>query len=99
MLVLTSEKLVDDFKRKHKIAGPAYPEILTDATFNKKVLESLQQTARDAGRKSFEVVKTVKLLGDEWTPENGALTAAMKLKRSAIDKRYEKEIQELFSEE
>ncbi|EPY34589.1 hypothetical protein STCU_01510 [Strigomonas culicis] len=59
----------------------------------------MQQSGRAAGRKSFEIVQSLLLVNDEWTSANGALTAAMKLKRQVIDERYAEEIKALFLKE
>ncbi|KPI85420.1 putative Long chain fatty Acyl CoA synthetase [Leptomonas seymouri] len=98
LLALTNEKLVTAFLEKNKLSG-SFPDVLNDKSFMKAVLHSFQKTARNANRKSFEVVQNVKLLTDEWTPENGVLTAAMKLKRSAIDEKYKDDIKELFEKD
>jgi long-chain acyl-CoA synthetase len=37
---------------------------------------------------AHEQLETLVLVTDEWTPENGLLTPTMKLKRSAIEKKY-----------
>ncbi|EPY24435.1 long chain fatty Acyl CoA synthetase [Strigomonas culicis] len=99
ILALTDEAHVDRFKRKHKLGGSPFPAILKDAEFRRKALESMQQSGRAAGRKSFEIVQSLLLVNDEWTSANGALTAAMKLKRQVIDERYAEEIKALFLKE
>ncbi|KAL7707326.1 long chain fatty acid CoA ligase [Lotmaria passim] len=98
LLALTNKKHVEAFLEKNKLSG-SFPDVLQDKAFQKAVLHSFQSTARAANRASFEVVQSVKLLTDEWTPENGVLTAAMKLKRSTVDEKYKKEIEELFTKE
>lgn len=45
-----------------------------------------------------ERIRYFHLLFEPWTPENGLLTATLKLKRSAFLERYKKEIEELFVE-
>ncbi|GET85525.1 long chain fatty acyl coA synthetase, putative [Leishmania tarentolae] len=97
IIALTNENLVKTFMEKHKIRSGAFPAILDDAAFLSVVLQSFQKTARDANRCSFEIVHGVKLLNEEWTPENGVLTAAMKLKRRVIDEKYGDAINELFA--
>lgn len=94
----TTEQLAMDFAKKKKISG-TYPAILDSPQFCKEVTRSFQETARSSGRQSFEVVRHVRLLNEEWTPENDVLTAAMKLKRRVIEKRYKDIIDEMFAEE
>ncbi|CBZ23157.1 putative long chain fatty Acyl CoA synthetase [Leishmania mexicana MHOM/GT/2001/U1103] len=96
IIVLTTEKLVKAFMEKHKVKNGEFPAILDDAEFVSLALQSLQKTARDANRCSFEIVQGVKLLNEEWTPENGVLTAAMKLKRRVINENYADIICKLF---
>ncbi|KAH9598916.1 AMP-dependent synthetase/ligase [Trypanosoma melophagium] len=97
-IAITTEDLTMQFAQKNHISGK-FPEILDNPEFRQKVTESFQATARKAGRKSFEIVQNVRLLADEWTPENDVLTAAMKLKRRVIDVRYKDVIEDLFKED
>ena len=94
-LVLTDEKRGMKFATENKLTG-TWPDILKDPVFHEKAALSLAETAKAAGKKAFETVKYVRVLNDEWTPENGVMTA-MKLKRRVVDKRYANLISELFS--
>jgi long-chain acyl-CoA synthetase len=46
----------------------------------------------------FEQLKRVLLVPDEFTPDNGALTPTMKLRRRVIEERYRRQIDEIYSE-
>ena len=96
-LVLTDEKKTMKFASENKIEG-TWPEILQKPEFHQKAAVSLAETAKEAGKKPFETVKRVRMLNDEWTPENDVLTAAQKLKRRVIDQRYAQIIVELFTD-
>ena len=96
-LVLTDEQKAMKFAAENKISG-TWPEILETKEFKKAAIASLGATAKAAGRKPFEMVKNVAVLADEWTPENGILTAASKLRRSEVDKKYKDTIAKLFKE-
>eukprot|EP01087_Luapelamoeba_hula_P001471 TRINITY_DN1118_c0_g1_i1.p1 TRINITY_DN1118_c0_g1~~TRINITY_DN1118_c0_g1_i1.p1 ORF type:complete len:734 (-),score=133.56 TRINITY_DN1118_c0_g1_i1:7-2208(-) len=74
----------------------SYEELCKSSEATKQVLGSIQQTARAAGLKDIEIVKGVVLCPDEWTPENDLLTAAMKLQRSKIYKKYDDEIKKAY---
>ncbi|KAF8276490.1 putative fatty acyl CoA synthetase [Trypanosoma cruzi] len=97
-LGITTKDLVMKFVKENKIPG-SFPAILENKEFRQKATESFQATARAAGRRSFEIVRHVRLLEEEWTPENDVLTAAMKLKRRVIEERYKELIKELFTED
>ena len=99
-VALTDEEKAKSFCKRNKIEG-AYPDVLKSREFKSKALESLQRTASLAGRQPYELLKNIHIDGlpnDEWTVENGILTAAMKIKRREIDKRYTNIIEKLFND-
>ncbi|KAG5488123.1 hypothetical protein LSCM1_08189 [Leishmania martiniquensis] len=96
-LVLTDETRLTSFAKASGITGE-YPALLTDKVLLAKAATSMAETARAARRREFEVVRNVCLVDDEWSPENGQLTAALKLKRGVVHKQYEEQIAQLFAE-
>jgi long-chain acyl-CoA synthetase len=67
---------------------------------NTKVVQAVAQDmlaiARSSGFKSAEILKTFVLVADEWTPENGMLTSAQKLKRKAIIEHYASQVSSMY---
>jgi len=55
-------------------------------------LRDLQAIAKKNGFKTIEVVQGVVLSPEEWTPESGLVTAAQKVQRKAVEKKYMEEI-------
>ena len=55
-------------------------------------------TCRQAKLAKFEIPQKLLLVPDEWTVENGLLTAAMKLKREALKSKYGARLTELSNE-
>ena len=53
----------------------------------------------NAGLAHFESIKRLRVVGDEWSVEDGALTPSMKLKRRVVEARYAKEIGEFYADE
>ncbi|KPI82688.1 putative long-chain-fatty-acid-CoA ligase, partial [Leptomonas seymouri] len=96
-LIMTDASKVKRFAKEHNIQGE-YPALLKNKELLKKAAESMSEVAKSAKRKSFESVRSVRLVDDEWSPENGVLTAAMKLKRRVIDERYANEIADMFAQ-
>ena len=47
----------------------------------------------------FEIPKRIALLSEQWTPDTGLVTAAMKLKRKPIFEKYDWLIRELYNDE
>lgn len=48
---------------------------------------------------SYESMKRICVVPDEWSVEEGELTPSMKLKRRVIEKKYEKEIAQFYADE
>nr|XP_027203699.1 long-chain-fatty-acid--CoA ligase 4-like [Dermatophagoides pteronyssinus] len=71
-------------------------EATNDERLKKIVLKSLRESGLKNGLKKAEIPTKIQILSDEWTPDNGMLTAAMKLKRSMIKTKYSSIIEELF---
>ena len=95
-IVATDEAKAMKFAKANGIENAEWPAVLDSAEFRKKAAESFAKTAKDRQRLGFELVKEVRVVADEWTPENGIMTAAMKIKRHEVDKQYATVIEELF---
>ena len=65
-------------------------------TLRAEMLTSLVNTAKEYNLKGTSLVGDVIISDEEWTPQNGLLTAAMKLQRRNIEKRFEKEIKAAY---
>lgn len=58
--------------------------LCADPEIQRLVLHELQTTGRNLKLKSIETVRALRLLSEQWTPQNLYLTAAMKLNRGYI---------------
>ena len=58
----------------------------------KLVLEHCNTIGKKNGFKPLEILETVVLTDEEWTPESGLVTAAQKLQRKKILETYKSEI-------
>lgn len=58
----------------------------------KLVLENCNAIGKKNGFKPLELLESVVLTSDEWTPESGLVTAAQKLQRKKIHDAYQSEI-------
>ncbi len=74
-------------------------KLCEDPDIVKKVYSSLAQTGRSAKLSKKEIPIKIKLVIDEWSPDNDMLTAAMKLKRKNVQNKYKKQIDKLFTTE
>jgi len=60
------------------------------------VLKECNAVGKKNGFKPMEILEAVILTADEWTPESGLVTAAQKVQRSKVAKKFEKEIKVCF---
>jgi long-chain acyl-CoA synthetase len=63
------------------------------------VLKECNTLGKKNGFKTMELLQAVVLSADEWTPENGLVTAAQKIQRSRIAKKFAKEIGEIYAQQ
>ena len=71
-------------------------QLCNDSRIHKAILNELNRLASEAKFEKWERIAAVHLCAEEWTPQNGFLTEAMKLKRHMINNRFEKEIEQLY---
>jgi long-chain acyl-CoA synthetase len=74
----------------------SFDALCKDPKVRALVLKNLLATGKKAGLKKAELISAVAVISDEWTPQNGMLTAAMKLNRKPIVKAYDGEIKKMY---
>jgi long-chain acyl-CoA synthetase len=62
-----------------------------------EMLKQLVQTGKQARLKGYEMVKAIHLTTEEFTVENDLLTPTFKPKRNQLQKKYQKEIESMYS--
>jgi len=53
----------------------------------------------NAGLANYETIKRVRVVGEEWSLEDGTMTPSMKLKRRVVEKKYAAEIAAFYADE
>ena len=71
-------------------------ELCANERVREMVLKECNAIGKKNGFKTMELLQGVILTSEEWTPENGLVTAAQKIQRSKIAKKFAKEIDELY---
>jgi len=76
---------------------------LPDLCHNQKVKDLVLKECNAVGKKNGfkpqEMLMAVVLTPEEWTPENGLVTAAQKIQRSKIAKTFSSEIKEVYKKQ
>ncbi|CAO3629572.1 unnamed protein product [Cunninghamella echinulata] len=97
-VVVPLEDTLRQLAQENNIQEKDFEKLCQHKEIIKLVLNDLLEQGRKAQFKPSEFLFNIHLISDgEWTPENGLLTAANKIQRIKIEKRYEAEINELNS--
>lgn len=72
-------------------------DLCDDPKIQAIVLKECNAIGKKNGFKPAELLQAVILTPTEWTPENGFVTAAQKIQRAKIAKKFEKEIKVSFT--
>jgi long-chain acyl-CoA synthetase len=96
-LVQPAEKELMRIGQSLGLEGQDYHALCKNDKVCKAVLDELIKDAKTAGLKGTELVADVFLCDEEWTSENGMLTAAQKLKRKDVLKKHKDDIEHVYS--
>jgi len=96
VMIAPSFAVLEDWARANHVAFSSREELVNQ----RKVKALYEQIVADLNRKlaHFEQLKKVVLVADEFSSDNGTLTASMKLRRRAVEERYRRQIEEMYAE-
>jgi len=95
-LVFLNKKTTENWAKEKGISG-TFESLTENPELKKAVLSSMTEIAKKTGLKAIEFIQGVHLCHEEWTPENGLLTAAMKIKRTELVAKFKTQVEELMS--
>jgi long-chain acyl-CoA synthetase len=82
--------------RENDVSFSSRPELVSNTKVHTLYEEIVAAVNKNLAR--FETLKRVMLVPDEFTPDNGALTPTMKLRRRVIEERYRRQIEEVYEQ-
>ncbi|KAF8064402.1 long-chain-fatty-acid-CoA-ligase [Lyophyllum atratum] len=71
-------------------------DLCNDKRVQDLILKECNAVGKKSGFKPQELLQAVVLTPEEWTPESGLVTAAQKIQRARIAKKFEPEIKEIY---
>ncbi|KAF5011468.1 hypothetical protein FDECE_2420 [Fusarium decemcellulare] len=92
-VIMPNEKVVHDKAKDLGVDEGNLHTIHHNQKVVSYVLKDLQGAAKRAGLASMEVVSNVLITDEEWTSDNGLLTATQKLNRRKIKEHFKKDIE------
>lgn len=96
-LVVPNQQILEEIAANIGITGKSFEELCSNPLVEKAVLQELVEQAKKCGLRRFEIPGEIKLCPEQWTPDMGLVTAAFKLKRKAIQERYQHEINRMYA--
>jgi long-chain acyl-CoA synthetase len=94
VLIAPSFPVLEDWAKENRVPFATRKELVSQAGVLALYDQIVEGVNQDLAR--FEKLKRVVLVPDEFSPADGTLTASMKLRRRAVEARYEKEIEEMY---
>ncbi len=88
--------VLEDWARANHIAFNSRQELVAHSKVREMYEGIVSNLNRDLAR--FEQLKKVVMIAEEFSAENGTLTASMKLRRKAVEERYRTQIEEMYEQ-
>ena len=98
-LVIPSAAGVQSLAKKFSLLSLTFDKLCKNPKIETSVMNEIRDYGLKNGLSKREIPAKIKLCADEWTPDNGLLTAALKLKRTAIIDKYKCDINRIFGEQ
>jgi long-chain acyl-CoA synthetase len=96
VLIAPNFPVLEDWARSHELPFASRQELVARPEVRALYEGIVDELNRNLAR--FEKLKRVLLVADEFSAENGTLTASMKLRRRVAAERYRKQIEEMYEQ-
>ncbi|MCJ1400898.1 long-chain fatty acid-CoA ligase [Xylographa trunciseda] len=97
-IIVPAEPALKKLASDNGIKGQGIEDLVHNEDLNTLVLRQLQEAGKAGGLAGIEIIDGVVLADDEWTPANGMTTAAQKINRKKILKKYQKEVNKAYGD-
>lgn len=91
--LLTLAKLIDPSLTASKLSELCANDVVTS-----KVMDAIRVAAKAVKLKDIEIPKHILLVDDEWTPDNGLITASLKTRRKQLQLKYSQVLDQLLQQ-
>jgi len=95
-IIVPAEPALNSLAASVGVGGGSLEELVHNKKLQAAVLKELQTAGRQGGLSGIEIIEGVVVSDEEWTPQNGLVTAAQKLNRKGILQKYKKEVAEAY---
>lgn len=95
-IIVPLEATLKKIASENGIAGDNLEDLVHNEKLQRLVLQQLQSSGRAGGLRGIEIIGGVVLSDEEWTPQNGFMTAAQKLQRKKIVQKYQAQVDKAY---
>ncbi|CAI7624796.1 Long-chain-fatty-acid--CoA ligase 1 [Penicillium manginii] len=95
-IIVPLEAATKKIASENGIAGDHLEDLVHNEKLQRLVLQQLQSSGRAGGLRGIEIIGGVVLSDEEWTPQNGFMTAAQKLQRKKIVHKYQAQVDKAY---
>ncbi|KAF9886671.1 long-chain fatty acid-CoA ligase [Aspergillus nanangensis] len=95
-IIVPVEAALKKIASDNNIPGDGLESLVHNESLKRMVLQQLQAAGRAAGLKGPEILSGVVLSDEEWTPQNGYMTAAQKLQRKKIVTHFQDDVDRAY---
>ena len=93
-IVTLNELLVADWAKQNKVKYNGWVELAGSVPVYQRIQKTINEVNSQLA--SYESIKYFNIITDHFTPENGMLTAALKVRRKEVYLRYKNELEALY---
>jgi len=95
-LVVPNSRALKLLAKQLKKESLTHAEMCRDQEIIKEVTKALKEHGMNANLQRNEIPTKIMLVAEDWTPDSGLVTAALKLRRKNIQEKYQNEISKMY---
>jgi len=95
-LIFPVEARLQELAKEKNLENLSFEQLCANKEIKSAVLQACILQAKKADLKPAEIFSDITLVPDEWTAQNGLLTAAQKIKRKDLQQKYQEEIDRMY---
>uniref|UniRef100_T1JTE5 long-chain-fatty-acid--CoA ligase n=2 Tax=Tetranychus urticae TaxID=32264 RepID=T1JTE5_TETUR len=80
------------------LADESFEDLCDNPKVNQVFVDEIGRFSMNIGLNKYEIPRKIKLCKEEWTPDSGLVTAAMKIRRNELKKFYARDIELMYSD-
>lgn len=96
-LISPNRKALDQLAESMGKTDLTIEEKCNDEKIQQIIFDEILKTARQLSLGKKEIPRRVRLVPEVWSPDNGILTAALKLKRRIVEQMYKQQLYDLYN--